>query len=401
MTTAHRSSRRGGRRRGRGGRRADATLFSSSTSDAFAVMFVVLFVVLGLTIVERDDSPSSISFTAVSALQTTSRVVLNHSGPTTTTTRTTALNLGPMDDLSEYGKNKQRSELDNLTSKREAIKRARLANIKPNDDEPRLPLTTANGDDDNNDDDISQDELQQLLQRLQKEKKEDPEEDDLFAMPEFKTKRIANNNQQRGLSSGNYGADTTSSNGSSNKNNNVGGPKKTSSNDENDANGNNNATTEDEEEEDNDIFIDWTTDYNDENELHIPNRIGITTRNWGNVKLGYVDGKKKLKKKDRAVGRYNKNDLKVREDEDDEDDEEMMIMMKKRRRGWMMTRIMCNCQCSCFRSSAHTHTHHPSNSFIEFENRVTNFHTNNISFSLSLSKHTYNTSHDVYIMTLF
>lgn len=356
MTTAHRSSRWGGRRRGHGGRRADATLFSSSTSDAFAaaVMFVVLFVVLGLTIVERNDSPSSISSTAVSALQTTSRVVLNYSGPTTT--RTTALNLGPTDDSSEYGKNKRRSELDNLTSKREAIKRARLANIKPNDDEPRLPLAP-NGDDDNNDDDISRDELQQLLQRLQEKKEDREEEEDLFAMPEFKTKRMANNNQQRGLSSGNYGADTTSSNGSSNKNNNVGGPKKTSSNDENDTNGNNNATTEDEEEEDNnDIFIDWTTDYNDENELHIPNRIGITTRHWGDVKLGYVDGKKKLKKKDRAVGRYNKNDLKVREDEDDEDDEEMMIMMKKRRRGWMMTRIMCNCQCSCFRSSAHTHT---------------------------------------------
>ena len=305
MTTVHRS-RWGGRRRGR---RAAMPL-SASTPDAFAAaMFVVLFVVVSLTVVvEKNDSPSS--FTAASALQTTSRVLLNL-GPTKTTTRTTAvaLNLGPMDDLSEYGKNKQRSELDNLTSKREAIKRAKLANIKPNDNEPRLPLT-ANDNDDNDDDNISRDELQQLLQRLQKEKEDREEEDDLFAMPEFKTKRIVNN-QQRGLSSGNYGADTTSSNSSSNNNNNVSGSKKASSNDENDANGNNNATTEDEEEDNNNIFIDWTTDYNDENELHIPNRIGITTRHWGNVKLGYVDGKK-LKKKDRAVGRYNKNDLKVR-----------------------------------------------------------------------------------------
>jgi hypothetical protein len=202
-----------------------------------------------------------------------------------------------MEDLSEYGKNKQRSELDSLTSKREAIKRAKLANIKPNDDEPRL--LTAN---DNNDND---DELLQLLQQLQKEKEN---EDDLFAMPEFKTKRIVN--QQRGLSSGNYGGDTTTTtNSNSNNNNNVSGSK-ASSNDENDTNSNYNAT-EGEGEEHNNLFIDWTTDYNDENELHIPNRIGVTTQNWGNVKLGYVDGKK-LKKKDRAVGRYNKNDLKVR-----------------------------------------------------------------------------------------
>ena len=66
MTTVHRSRYWGGRRRGRG-RRA-AMLSSYSASDAFAAIFVVLFVVVSLTIfvVERDDSPSNISYAAAS-----------------------------------------------------------------------------------------------------------------------------------------------------------------------------------------------------------------------------------------------------------------------------------------------------------------------------------------------
>ena len=153
----------------------------------------------------------------------------------------------PREDLSEYGKNKQRSELDSLTSKREAINRAKLANIKPKDDEPRLLTANDNNDNDN----ISHDELQQLLQQLQKEKdNEKDNEDDLFAMQEFKTRRIVN--QQRGLSSGNYGGDATTITNSNNNNNSVSG----SSNDENDTNSNYNATTEGEEEEGhNNLFI--------------------------------------------------------------------------------------------------------------------------------------------------
>ena len=73
MTTVHRSRYWGvGRRRGHGGRRADATPFSSSASDAFAavmsvVLFVVVLVSLTIFVVERDDSPSTISFAAASA----------------------------------------------------------------------------------------------------------------------------------------------------------------------------------------------------------------------------------------------------------------------------------------------------------------------------------------------
>ena len=285
----------GGRRRGHG-RRATMLLSSSSSS----VVLVLVVAVLSLIVVEKNNSRST-WYTAVSALQTSRIIKLSRTTRTTTSSRSLhhpsfpphVLNLGPMDDLSEYGKNKQISELDTLSSKREAIKRAKLANIKPNDDEPRLlPLTPNNNDD--NDDNISHEELQQLLLQLQKEK-ESEDDDNLFAMPEFKTKRIVN---QRGLSSGNYGGDTTSSSNSNTK---------ALSNNENDT------KNEDEDDEDgnNNLFIDWTTDYNDENEFHIPNRIGITTQHWGDVKLGYVDGKK-LKKKDRALGKYNKNDLKVR-----------------------------------------------------------------------------------------
>lgn len=286
----------GGRRRGHG-RRATMLLSSSSSS----VVLVLVVAVLSLTVVEKNDSRST-WYTAVSALQTSRIIKLSRTTRTTACSRSLhhpsfpphVLNLGPMDDLSEYGKNKQKSELDTLSSKREAIKRAKLANIKPNDDEPRLLSLTANANNDDNDN-ISHDELQQLLSQLQKEK-ESEDDDNLFAMPEFKTKRIVN---QRGLSSGNYGGDTTSSSNSNTK---------ALSNNEND--------TKNEDDEDNDgnnnnLFIDWTTDYNDENEFHIPNRIGITTQHWGDVKLGYVEGKK-LKKKDRAVGKYNKNDLKVR-----------------------------------------------------------------------------------------
>ena len=67
----------------------------------------------------------------------------------------------------------------------------------------------------------------------------------------------------------------------------------------------------DEEEEANrSMFVDWTEDYEDENEFHIPNRIGFSTLDWGNGKAGFVAGK--LKKKDRKAGKFNKADLMVR-----------------------------------------------------------------------------------------
>jgi len=57
------------------------------------------------------------------------------------------------------------------------------------------------------------------------------------------------------------------------------------------------------------LFVDWAADYDDENEFHIPNRIGFTTIDWANVKKGFVNGK--LKKKDRKMGKFNQSDLKV------------------------------------------------------------------------------------------
>ena len=67
---------------------------------------------------------------------------------------------------------------------------------------------------------------------------------------------------------------------------------------------------DDEEEANRSMFVDWTEDYEDENEFHIPNRIGFSTVDWGNGKAGFVAGK--LKKKDRKAGKFNKADLMVR-----------------------------------------------------------------------------------------
>jgi hypothetical protein len=63
------------------------------------------------------------------------------------------------------------------------------------------------------------------------------------------------------------------------------------------------------EDEDRALFVDWTEDYEDENEFHIPNRIGFTTVEWGDKKKGFVAGK--LKKTDRKAGKFNKSDLQV------------------------------------------------------------------------------------------
>ena len=189
--------------------------------------------------------------------------------PSSTIRHTTHLNLGPIDDLSDYGKQKNESELDTLRSKREQLKKAKLANIKPNDDEPKVK-------------DMTDSEIAAMF--ATKNSGEDGSEDGgmdvdaLFAkdyVPDFKIKRQSSS---RGLSSGDSGGVLDDPNA---------------------------------EDEENDVglFIDWTEDYNDENELHIPNRIGFTTKDWGNMKKGFVSGK--LKKKDRKIGKFNKTDLKV------------------------------------------------------------------------------------------
>jgi hypothetical protein len=115
-----------------------------------------------------------------------------------------------------------------------------------------------------------------------KKGKEDGNNALLFAMPEFRTKR-SDSGDRRGLSSGSEDAASTMP---TNKEDGGGSPS--------------------------DMFVDRLADHDDENELHVPNRIGFTMVDWCNPKKGYVGGEKKLKKKDRAAGKYNKSDLKVR-----------------------------------------------------------------------------------------
>ncbi len=58
-------------------------------------------------------------------------------------------------------------------------------------------------------------------------------------------------------------------------------------------------------------YVDFMGDYEDENDLHIPNRIGISTDAWGDTDQGFKSGKK-LKKKQIKAGKYLAGDLQVR-----------------------------------------------------------------------------------------
>jgi len=55
--------------------------------------------------------------------------------------------------------------------------------------------------------------------------------------------------------------------------------------------------------------IDYQADYDDENDFHVPNRIGFDTVAWGDVDLGFKAGKK-LKKKEVRQGNFIVGDLK-------------------------------------------------------------------------------------------
>lgn len=169
----------------------------------------------------------------------------------------TALRLGDRDDLSDYGKERNNSELDSLISKRDAIKKNIVANTKPDDDTPPI-------------DEMSDEDIAKMLS-------DEADIDEMFSrdyVPTFATKRAPSS--RSGLSSGESGGVLDG---------------------------------EEEEDEDRALFVDWTEDYDDENEFHIPNRIGFTTVEWGDKKKGFVAGK--LKKKDRKEGKFNKTDLKV------------------------------------------------------------------------------------------
>jgi len=54
---------------------------------------------------------------------------------------------------------------------------------------------------------------------------------------------------------------------------------------------------------DNEGYIDYQVDYEDENELHIPNRLGFDTIAWGDSTMGFKGGKK-LKKRDIKRGKF-------------------------------------------------------------------------------------------------
>eukprot|EP00985_Skeletonema_marinoi_P001175 scaffold470_cov189-Skeletonema_marinoi.AAC.6 len=167
----------------------------------------------------------------------------------------TALRLGDRDDISDYGKQRTNSELDSLISKRDAIKKNIVANTKPDDDTPPI-------------DEMSDDDIAKMLS-------DEADVDKLFSkdyVPTFDTKRGPS---RTGLSSGESGG-----------------------------------VLDGEEEDDPEraLFVDWTEDYDDENEFHIPNRIGFTTAEWGDKKKGFVAGK--LKKNERKAGKFNKSDLK-------------------------------------------------------------------------------------------
>ena len=57
-------------------------------------------------------------------------------------------------------------------------------------------------------------------------------------------------------------------------------------------------------------FVDYFADYEDENEFHIPNRIGISTKDWGDINAGFVPTGK-LKKQQLREGRFVPGDLQV------------------------------------------------------------------------------------------
>jgi len=59
-----------------------------------------------------------------------------------------------------------------------------------------------------------------------------------------------------------------------------------------------------------DSYLDFFEDYDDENDLHIPNRMGFSTVAWGDVDQGFKAGKK-LKKKEIKAGKFLAGDLQV------------------------------------------------------------------------------------------
>jgi len=57
-------------------------------------------------------------------------------------------------------------------------------------------------------------------------------------------------------------------------------------------------------------YVDYFSDYEDENEFHIPNRMGVSTKNWGEVTAGFVPSGK-LKKQQLREGKFVPGDLQL------------------------------------------------------------------------------------------
>ncbi len=68
--------------------------------------------------------------------------------------------------------------------------------------------------------------------------------------------------------------------------------------------------TKDGSSQDDLLFIDYQAEYEDENDLHIPNRIGFGTMAWGDPDAGFKAGTK-LKKKEKKRGMFLAGDLQV------------------------------------------------------------------------------------------
>ncbi len=60
-------------------------------------------------------------------------------------------------------------------------------------------------------------------------------------------------------------------------------------------------------------YLDYLAEYADENEFHIPNRMGFSTRAWGDASLGFttVPAGKKLSKTDLRLGKFVAGDVQV------------------------------------------------------------------------------------------
>mmetsp|Transcript_16220 Transcript_16220/g.22864 ORF Transcript_16220/g.22864 Transcript_16220/m.22864 type:complete len:495 (+) Transcript_16220:144-1628(+) len=64
------------------------------------------------------------------------------------------------------------------------------------------------------------------------------------------------------------------------------------------------------EQESAEKFVDFLSEYEDENDFHIPNRIGFTTSAWGDATKGFVEGGK-LTKKMKREGKFLAGDLQI------------------------------------------------------------------------------------------